>query len=748
MRKLMWFTIGFAIAIALCAYLIGDMASVYIALVCGLCCVGFMMVKRPACSVVAVIFLGCAVGMLYFWGYDAAVLSAAKSYDGKKAFVELEATDYSFRTDYGTGVDCILKLDGRSYKARLYMDRNSDVFPGDVLSGRVRLRYTPEGGLQISTYHKGEGIFLLAYGEDTLRHTKAQQLPKKYFAAEIRKNTASIIDLIFPEDTAFFAKALLLGDDSSVSFSDNIALQKSGIRHVVAVSGLHVSFLFSLVYFATGRRKLLTLLVGIPVLAVFASVAGFTPSVVRACIMQGLIILAVAAEREYDPATALSFAVFIMLLVNPLTVTSASFQLSVGCMIGIFAFAQPIRDYLYSKKWFHYSKKKSIRENLLQWFTGSVSVSVSALIVTVPLCAWYFGTVSLIGIVTNLLTLWIVSYIFCGIILACVLSFVWSWGAGVLAVMIAWPIRYVLFVARNLSEVPMAILYTNNIYGIIWIIFSYGLLAIFCFSKKKRPVILIGAVTVMYALTLGLSYIEPYFDNVQLTVLDVGQGQCILLQSKGDTYLIDCGGEDPKQTATTVLDALGTRGITRLDGLILTHYDLDHAGATNYVLETVEVEKLYLPDADPENTLRRQLEKSLVPVCWVQSEQRFSCGTGELVLYPAQSNTEGNESSMCILFRRENCDILITGDRDWSGEQQLLRQGNIPDIEILVAGHHGAATSTGIELLNATKPELVLISVGAKNLHGHPDEGTLARLYRMGCTVRRTDLEGTIVIRG
>lgn len=748
MRKLMWFAIGFTAAAALCAYALLGIAAIYIALISALLCIGLFHSEKNISAVAAVVLLGFAAGMVYYWGYDSTVLSSARACDGKSEWIKLEAADYSFETGYGTAVDGKARLDGKQYRIRLYMDGQQTVRPGDILTGRVTLRYTAQGGLETATYHRGEGIFLLAFSEATMKLQEAPQLPGKYFAAWLRKSIADRLDAIFPGDTASFTKALLLGDDSGISFADDIAFQKSGIRHVIAVSGLHVSILFSLIYFVTGRRRLFTLLAGLPVLAVFAAVAGFTPSVTRACIMQGLIVLSVAVDREYDPATALSFAVVTMLAVNPLTITSASFQLSVGCMIGIFAFSSKIRDYLYHDKRFGTPKGKSLKARLTRWLVGSVSVSLSAMAVTVPLCAVYFGMVSVISVLTNLLILWIISFIFCGVIAVCVISMFWAPGASILALVLSLPIRFVLFVSGLLADTPFSVAYTQSPYTALWIIFAYCLLILFFLCKKKSPLLLTGCIAALYFLSLGLSWAEPYTDNFRLTMIDVGQGQCILLQSKEKAYMIDCGGKDPERAADAALLAMGANGLNHLDGLILTHYDSDHANGAVYLLQTVKVETLYLPDTEPANGIRRQLTRQDTPIQWITSDRSLSCGTGRLTLYPAENETDGNQSSMCILFQGNKCDILITGDRNWDGEHQLLQQGSIPDVEILIAGHHGAGASTGLELLNAVKPETVLISVGTGNIHGHPHQSTLTRLARAGCTVRRTDLEGTVIIRG
>lgn len=748
MRRLMWFTIGFAAAIALTAYILPVTWLVFLAVLLLLLLPVLLLCKKNVCKVAAVVLIGAATGFFYFAGYQTIFLAKIDSCDGTTGQINMEATDYSFETSYGFAVDGTAEIEGRSYSVRLYYNDEILFKPGDRIQTAVKLRYTPGDGLQSSTYHKGEGIFLLAYAQNEVSYTLSETVPSQYFAAILRKNISNRISAIFPEDTAAFSKALLLGDDSEIGYGENLTFQKSGIRHIIAVSGLHVSILFSMVYFVTARKNLLTLLIGLPVLFLFAAVAGFTPSVVRACIMQALIILSMTVSKEYDQGTSLAFASLVILVLNPWTITSVSFQLSVGSMVGIFLFSRGITHYLLGKRPFKNYTKKTRNGRFVHSIAGSIGVTIGAMIVTLPLCAWYFGMVSVVSVVSNLLTLWIVSFVFCGIMVSCLASMLWMPLGFIIARMISWPIRYIMLIARFLSAVPGVVAYTDSPYTVMWIVSCVVLIALFFIYKRKSPALLAMAIAFFYILSQFGTWFEPQLDNVRLTVLDVGQGQCILMQSKNSAYLLDCGGKNPKQVADAAMQAMGAQGIYSLDGIILTHFDKDHANGTMYLLQAVPVDRLYLPNEEPDNKIRMELEAQNVPITWVTDRKELPCGSGELTVYPSQMSEKKNEYSMCILYQDENCAILVTGDRDLQGESDLLEQAELPKLDVLVVGHHGAYNSAGWELLTQTKPRVAIISVGEDNLHGHPNPYTLDRLYRFGCIVRRTDEEGTIHIRG
>ena len=740
MRRLVWLAVGAGGGCALCAYILrstwllpGAGVLLVLALVLRLAAGNKTLLRR-----LCLIFLGCGLGIPWFGIYYLLHLEPAVRLDGQTRSITLTILEESWQTDYGSGMEGTARIDGRTYRICAYVDDTEPISPGDQLQGQFRLRTTLPNGQEPATYHRGNGIFLLAYSQDQVQITRGTGMSWRTFPGELRNRFLDVLEKYFPEDCLAFAKALLLGDTQDLDYATDTALKISGIRHVAAVSGLHISILVGFLTTVTFRKRYLTALLGIPVLVIFAAAAGFTPSVTRASLMSGLLLLSQIVNREYDSPSALGFAVLVMLGINPLVVTSVGFQLSVGSVAGIYLFSNPIRDWLMARLW----REGKLRKRIAGWFAGSASVSLGATVMTAPLCAGYFGMVSLIGVLTNLLTLWLITLLFYGIGVVCLLGMVWQTPAGVLAGILSPGIRLVLWTARTLSGFPLAAVYTRSPYIVIWLCFVYVLLGIFLLSKVRSPEALTGLAALGLCFALLASWAESVLPGTRLTVLDVGQGQCLLLQAEGKTYMVDCGGESDDTTADIAASALLSQGISRLDGLILTHFDRDHAGAVENLLSRVSTEVLILPAQSnslslPENTR----------VIYADRDLRLSFAGVELTVYPPDFPGDSNESSLCVLFDTKKCDILITGDRDGFGERSLLRNADIPQVDVLIAGHHGSKNSVCEELLQAVEPEIVCISVGADNPYGHPAPELLERLDTWGCRVFRTDLQGDIVIR-
>lgn len=747
MRKLMWFAIGFGAACAFGCYLwIGKWMLLLAVLACVLGIGTGLLPEQKVRKRAAVLCLGLAVGFLWFYGYDRLYTAPIRELDGQTVELEVTADSYGWETDYGSALDGRIEIQGKIYRIRVYLNGGELVEPGDVFTDSVKLRLTTDGGEHEPTFHRSNGILLLGYQRGEGRIQKGDSSKLVYFPSRLRQKLTGLIEECFPGNTAAFAKALLLGDRTDLSHEISTDFKVTGISHIVAVSGLHMSILFALVYLLTFKRRHLLAVFGIPVVVLFMAVAGFAPSVTRAGIMQILMILALCLNREYDPPTALSFAALGMLAVNPLVASSVGFQLSVLSVAGIFLFEEKIRRWIQERLPDPKGKAGKILRN---WFAGSVSVSLSAQVMTTPLVAVYYGTVSLVGVLTNLAVLWVITFTFYGVMAVCLLGLFWMPGAKAAAWVVAWPIRYVLAVAKIFAQLPMAAVYTKSIYIVIWLVFCYCMILALVFGKNKRPLVSVGLGVLGLVIALGLSWAEPMLNDHRVTVVDVGQGQSVILQHRGKTFVVDCGGDYADDAADSTAEILLSMGIRRIDGLILTHYDEDHAGGVAYLLHRIDAQSLYLPAVVEDQTLVNEIVTAAgeAQMIWVEQDLLVESEGMKISLYAPEGTQNGNESCIAVLFQTEKCDTLVTGDMSQFRERLLMYRVDLPELECLIVGHHGSKNSTSQELLDQTAPEVAVISVGEGNRYGHPAQETLERLEAAGCLVYRTDEMGDIIFR-
>lgn len=746
MRKLVWFTVGFISAAVTAVYLLHWQWLLFFGAVFFLAGLLFFFVKGKNIPIVRTVLIGLAVSFLWLWLLDSVYLSDLRKLDQEQLELSVAASQFSESTDYGTTVEGIVHVGGKNCRIRIYAYEDLSVEPGDTIQGVFDLRFT--GGCeQEDLYYSGNGIYLVGnFREGSV--INADIIPMRYYPAVWRQKILNLMRQMLPEDTLPFAQALLLGEKADLDYKTNTDLAVSGIRHVVAVSGLHVSILCGLLISFVGYRRIFTPLVGTAILILFAAVTGFTPSVVRSCLMYSLLFGSMAASRDYDAPTALAFAVLVMQAVNPMSITSVGMQLSVACVIGILLFSKSIRNFLLQKNYLGNISSKTRMGKICHWIADSVSVTLSTMVTTMPLCAVYFGTISIFGILTNLLTLWMITVIFCGLLCAIIAGAVWLPAGEFLSWLISWLIRYVLKVAGIVAAFPAAAVYTESPYVVSWIIFVYILLAVFFLCKKKHPWLTVLCATLSLCFAVGFSWIEPRLDDYRVTVMDVGQGQCILLQNKDSYYLVDCGGTDADTVADIAAKTLLSQGVTRLDGVILSHYDKDHTVGLENLLTRIDVDALYLPCGNPQNEMLPYLLEEQDKARMLEPNSILLIPGSAITVLAGEESTDDNEQSLCILFQPENCDILITGDRGAKGERALLGQTELPMVDVLVVGHHGAKDAASFELLRTVRPETAVISVGASNPYGHPTEEVLERLELFGCNILRTDQNGTIIIRG
>ena len=747
MRKLAWFAFPF-----------GGAAAIYVAIqdplwgfLLGMLCAGVfaaLLLKKKAQNPAAIAALGLAVGLLWSASYDLWFMAPVRALDGETASFTALLRDDLQPTDHGSQVYADAEIDGQSCRLLLYLEDMPNARAGDRVELSAQLSLP--GGEDLDLYYRSVGVDLIAYARPGETVIPADRLTLKTLPLLLRRAVKDRIGELYPADTEPFVRALIIGDRSGLSFSQKNALSVSGIAHTVAISGMHIAVLMGLVMLLCGRRPGLCAAIGIPVIVVFTLMVGAVPSVMRAAVMQIILLLAPVLRRENDPPSSLAAAMLVILIPNPWTVANLSFQLSFASMAGILLLSGRINRRLAVPGVMQRAMRVPVLRQLTKYVTGTVASTLGAVCFTVPLISWQFGNVSLMSLLTNLLTLWAVTLVFQGSLIACLVSLIWLWPAKLLAGVLSILVRYILGVAGLITRLPTAAVYTDNVYIILWLAFIYVLLLAF-FLMGRKHILSYGCVAVMsLCFCVFLGYFDGADQDLRMTMLDVGQGQCLVFQDSGVTLLYDCGGDSAAQAGETASRYLLSQGIGRVDVLVLSHYDMDHAGGVCHLMERTPVELLYLPDVPCETDVRQEIEETAAryhtDIYYVTEDQLLSIGESRVRIYAPVTVTKANDSSLALLYSQGSYDILATGDMSTSAERMLLTEYDLPNIEILVAGHHGAKTSTCDTLLEQTRPETVLISVGEDNRYGHPAQETVDRIEAFGAEILRTDLCGNITI--
>ena len=371
---------------------------------------------------------------------------------------------------------------------------------------------------------------------------------------------------------------------------------------------------------------------------------------------------------------------------------------------------------------------------------------------TAPVSAYYFGSIALVGFLSNLLCLWAVGIVFAGGLLAVLLSFAWLPLGMLVGLVPRLFIRYILAVCHALAALPYHGVYFCNPYLKWWMAFLYLLFAAAWLMKPKgrRKYAVAAAAGVLTLAVTVWAGTARFHHRLDAAAVDVGQGQSVILKSGTDFAVVDCGsGNSWRDAGCDTADQLLTMGCRSVERVILTHFDDDHINGVEHLLARINVEMLTVPEETENDTERREIlrlaEQYGVAVETVTEKTVLSFGGGELTIFPPLGAGGSNELGLTILAAAGERTFLITGDMERATEKKLLDTYSLPDVDVLMAGHHGSRDSTSGELLEAVTPETVVISVGS-NSYGHPAEDTLQRLARAGCRVYRTDHHGTVYI--
>ena len=750
MRTLAAIAFSFSAALALLCYLPEGAWAFWAA--AGLAVLGGAALLLPALGktkrlrlTLVLIALSLAAGLLYGRGWRHFIADPVREKCGGSHLFSATVCDWPQETDTGWRVTVRL-TDARGAKAVCYLsDEAADLEPGQMLLGEA---YWQDAsvikGTEITTF-TARGVFALLYCNTFPDVSPGSAGSVRYLPQHLARAMRDTISRVWPDETAAaILRAELLGDRSGIDTALSSRFSEAGVSHLFAVSGLHCAFLLTLLSLLVGpqRRRLLAA-VGIAVLTVYMFMVGLTPSVVRACIMQFFLLLAPLFLRDADPPTSLASALLVILLWNPYAAQSVSLQLSFGAMLGLILVTPRVHDFFAGRIRL---RKKPVRA-AVSFLLSTLCSTLGAMVFTVPLTAYYFGVFSTVAPLTSLLCIPMAGF------LTALLGFVFLPAAQVLGYVCRVLTKLFLWVVDLACAIPYHALYTDtNPYLVWWLVFVYAVFLLCIFSRERGRKYAFAAGVSVLTLVLCITLRTGEFRSGALTAVavDVGQGASTLLRSGEDTILVDCGSSNRyKKPAQQVLSQLGSMGVERLSAVAVTHYHADHTNGLPELLERVAVDALYLPEIEDEYGVRDKLvalaaEKN-IRVIFVTEQTEISLGAATVTVFPPVGKGDMNEQGLTYLCTSGDFDLLITGDMSGPTELALTQMYKLPDVEVLLVGHHGSKYSSQQEFLSKIEPDAAIISVGDNN-YGHPTDAAISRLEAAGATVYRTDRQGCVTV--
>lgn len=643
-----------------------------------------------------------------------------------------------------------------------YILNNSKITYDDVPDTVIGDSVMVSGKVSFAEAAGNQGQFdALRY--DTIRHIslrmKAKTLtvtqkglsPVPELARHLRLCISREIDREMDASEAGVLKTMLLGDKQDLEEDIRTLYQKNGISHILAISGLHISVL------GTGLYKMMRKKLGITPAAILSGgflffyliLTDFPVSAQRAVCMFWLRLGADVSGRTYDEPTAIAVAALMILCQNPMYITDSGFLLSFGAAVSVYL-----------------CKTAGIRGK---------GFGIWLWLCMLPLTLLFYYEISFSGLVLNLFMLAPLGLVlFLGLAggvlgnIVPVLGTVCLTPVSILLKLYAW-------LCRIAVQIPGSSLITGRPSWWQIAVYTAGITALLQYKKRKMQEKngketgrkrngqavrqqMFGACC---AVTLVACLLWRSPAETSVTMLDVGQGDGLVIRDGYSTFLVDGGSTTVSKVGRyRIVPWLKYMGIQKIERIFLTHPDEDHMNGLEELLDMIDSRELgmtvgglvvpsWMQAQETETELLKKAQKLHIPITYAVRGQRYTAGSMELqILHPDQKiYTENtNEGSLTFRLKTKGFSMLFTGDLEGEGEESVCRE----DIAstVLKVAHHGSKNSTGERFLQQARPQLALISCGKGNRYGHPAKETLKRLKKAGCNVYTTMDCGALTVRG
>ena len=673
--------------------------------------------------------------------------------------------------------------------------------------GQAFERARNPGDFDQKAYYQRQGIHALIWAEE-ISIVSGRTAPVRQFLLELKSEWHRRLIRHLGDYYGAAMSAILLGEKSSLDPDMKTMYQKCGISHLLAISGLHMTFL------GMGAYRLLRRIglgfapagfCGAALLILYSIMIGAGVSSLRALIMFLIRIGAEITGRDYDLLTSLLLSAAVLCAWQPLYLTDAGFQLSYGAILGIALFGPVFSDMLCcsrlaaaaeEEKRRAEKKKGSFPVNLLPAarerrtafllaVMNGLCTSLAVNMVLLGPLLWFYFEIPPYSVFLNLIVIPVMPAAMGAGVAGSALTLVSDPAGGALLQVC----RAVLFGFDRLCEWTKLLpgnRFVSGKPGVVWIVIYYlmlaVILAVYCLFAARRTkeeeraeyagdlnevwhrrCRLPGAAGLLSAVLMVFVCRSSYQtgEEVKVTVLDVGQGDGIHIRGGSVNCLIDGGSSDIASVGKYRLEPYFlSQGIDRLDYVFVSHGDEDHINGIREMLENqeygVEISSLVLPPSIYHDEKITELVQTAadngIRVAAMEPGDAVSSGGQDgfaltcIAPQPDPGITPGNEASLVLDLSFGEFDMLFTGDAEGAGEERMTASGLLRDYDVLKAAHHGSKASGMEEFLEITDPEYAVISAGVDNRYGHPHAETLKRLEEAGSRVCSTQDNGAVMI--
>ncbi len=556
-----------------------------------------------------------------------------------------------------------------------------------------------------------------------------------YWVEAVRERLRTrILTALADRPYAGIIAALAIGDQRAIPADQWQTFTRTGVNHLMSISGLHVTMVAGLAYalvLALWRRsQRLTLALpaskaaaaaGLAAALFYTLLAGFAVPAQRTLYMVCVVAVALWIGMATSVSVVLAVALLIVLILDPWAVNSAGFWLSFGAVAAIFLV----------------TVNRIARSG---WFSGWLRTQTAVTIALLPLLLALFQQVSLISPAANAFAIPLVSLVVAPLAL---LGMIFPIDAVLHLAHFA--MACCMYLLEWMSALPNAVWEQHappawaivvGVVGALWLMLPRGV-----------PARWLGAVACL-PLFFALPP-SPQWGELRLAVLDVGQGLAIVARTAGHALLYDTGpafGPAADSGNRIIAPYLRAIGVKRLDGMIVSHDDIDHTGGAVSVLQAVPVDWLStsLPEMDPLPLFADQAFRCRAGQSWQWDGVSFEMLYPDLTSY--EIRMKDNDRSCVLKITAAGRNVLITGDIERRAEEALLASGLPVASDVLIAPHQGSNTSSTPPFVSAVSPESVIFPVGYRNRFGHPHAAVVERYRALGSTLYRTDTDGAVLV--